>query len=622
MKNILNCFNDPNDIKSMSIDELEILSKEIRTFLIDKVSKTGGHLASNLGVVELTLSLYKIFDFDKDKLIWDVGHQSYVHKILTGRKKDFDTLKCFGGLSGFPKKTESKYDMFEAGHSSTSLSAGLGFAIARDLKGKDYDVVSVIGDGALTGGMALEALNHIGYKKTKMIIILNDNQMSIAKNVGGMSTYLSKMRADPKYNKLKNDVNLTLKKIPNVGKGVAESIHKIKNSVKQLMVQGMFFEDIGIKYFGPIDGHNIKEMTEVLSMVKSIDGPVIIHTITQKGRGYKYAEKNPNKFHGIGPFNCSSGETLSASANSYSKAFGEEMLELAKEHKNLVAITAAMPDGTGLKKFSDIYKDRFFDVGIAEQHAVTLAAGMASQGLKPVFAVYSTFLQRAYDQIIHDVCMQKLPVVLAIDRAGLVGKDGETHQGVFDLSFLTHMPNMTVIAPKCIQELKTMMNWAVKQDYPIAVRYPRGGDNVNVSLSPLKEFKKGKWEILYGGGNISILATGKMVQTAVMVKERLTHMGLDAEVINAWCIKPIDKELIKNLTEENKTIVTIEDNVIRGGFGSSVLEYVNTLTDNQKVINLGFNDEFVPHGNVDVLYKLYELDVDGIVKKIVKAIEK
>ncbi|KYH35700.1 1-deoxy-D-xylulose-5-phosphate synthase [Clostridium tepidiprofundi DSM 19306] len=617
MKNIIDNFNGPHDVNSMNVNELELFAAEIRQFLIDKVSKTGGHLASNLGVVELTLSLLKVFNMEKDKLIWDVGHQAYVYKILTGRKEQFDTLRCFGGLSGFLKREESKYDQFEAGHSSTSLSAGLGFALARDLKKENYEVISIIGDGALTGGMALEALNDIGYRKTKIVIVLNDNNMSIAENVGGISTYLSKLRVGPKYNKIKNDVNSTLMKIPTVGKGVADSIHRIKNGLKQIVVEKMFFEDIGIKYIGPIDGHNIREMTDVLSMVKNIDGPVLIHTITKKGKGYEFAEKNPNKFHGIGPFDCSSGKVTVSSKNSYSKAFGEEMVRLGEKHKNLVAITAAMPDGTGLNKFSKIYKNRFFDVGIAEQHAVTLAAGMASQGLKPVFAVYSTFLQRAYDQVLHDVCMQNLPVIFAIDRAGIVGEDGETHQGVFDLSYLSHMPNMTILAPKCIDELKTMLNWAVVQDYPIAIRYPRGGDNLNVSLSPLKNFKLGKWEVLYGEGNITLIATGKMVQVAVLVKEKLETMNIQASVINAWSIKPIDKSMIKEIVSKGKTIVTLEDNVIRGGFGSQVLEYVNTINDSCKVINLGFNDEFIPHGKVDLLFKVYELDVQGIVRKII-----
>lgn len=620
MKDFLENYSDFNDIKKMTLEELNIFSQEIREFLIQKVSKTGGHLASNLGVVELTLSIYNVFDINKDKLVWDVGHQSYVHKILTGRKDEFDTLRSFGGLSGFPKRQECKYDAFEAGHSSTSISAGIGIARARDLQNKNYEVITVIGDGALTGGMALEALNDLGYTKTKMTVILNDNQMSIAKNVGGMSAYLSKIRVDPTYNKIKKDINSTLMKIPNLGKGMANSIHKFKEGIKQLLVPGMFFEDIGIKYFGPIDGHNIKELSKAMEMAKKYDGPVLIHVITQKGKGYEYAENNPKKFHSMGPFNYSSGELCGSSKCTYSKVFGKHMVELGKEYKNLVAITAAMPDGTGLKEFSNKYKDRFFDVGIAEQHAVTLAAGMASQGLKPVFAVYSTFLQRAYDQVIHDVCMQNLPVIFAIDRAGIVGNDGETHQGVFDISFLSHMPNMTIISPKCTDELKYMLSWAVTQNYPVAIRYPRGGDNNNVKLSPMKNFEKGKWELVYGGGKLALIACGKMVQTAVLVKERLSAMNIDASVINACFVKPIDKEMIDDLVSKDYTIVTIEDNVIHGGLGTLVLEYLNTLGYKNKVLNFGFKDEFIPHGDTDILYEVYGLHVDGIVNKIIESI--
>jgi len=620
MSKILDDFNDINAVKKMSIQELNVFAQEIRDFLIEKVSKTGGHLASNLGVVELTLSLYNVFDFDKDKLIWDVGHQSYVHKILTGRKDRFDTLKSFGGLSGFPKREESKYDVFDAGHSSTSISAALGMARARDLKGEDYDVVSVIGDGALTGGMAFEALNDVGFRKTKMIIVLNDNQMSISKNVGGLSKYLSEFRIDPTYNKIKKEINSTLKKIPSVGNGMINSINKLKDGIKQVIVPGMLFEHMGIKYLGPIDGHDIKEVSKVLKLARNIDGPVIIHVITKKGKGYKFAEKEPHKFHGVGPFNCVSGELCSSSKESYSDAFGEQIVHLAKENKNIVAITAAMPEGTGLEMFSKQFRDRFFDVGIAEQHAVTMAAGMARQGLKPIFAVYSTFLQRAYDQILHDVCLQKLPVIFAIDRAGIVGQDGETHQGVFDLSYLSHIPNMTIMAPKCISELKSMLTFAVKQDYPIAIRYPRGGDNSNIKMSPIENFKRGKWEIISNGGKIALIATGKMVENAILVREKLNNMGIDATVINACFVKPIDKALISELVDKKYSIVTIEDNLIHGGLGSLVLEYVNTLTGKVRIINLGFKDEFIPHGTVDILYKLYKLDADGIFESILKLV--
>ncbi|WP_411679228.1 1-deoxy-D-xylulose-5-phosphate synthase [Clostridium thailandense] len=620
MSNLLENYKDINDIKTMSLEQQRRLALEIRRFLIDKVSKTGGHLSSNLGVVELTLSIFKVFNLNKDKLVWDVGHQAYVHKILTGRKDKFDTLRQFGGISGFPKRSESIYDFFETGHSSTSISAALGMARARDLRNENYDVVAVIGDGALTGGMALEALNDVGYRKTKLIIILNDNQMSIGKNVGGVSRYLSKLRMDPKYNKLKKEVENALKKIPNIGNGMARYLDKLKKGIKQMIVPGMFFEDMGIKYLGPIDGHDIKNLTEVLSKAKDIKGPVIIHVITKKGKGYQFAENNPGKFHGIGPFHCDSGELCFTSCDSYSKAFGEEMVELASKNKNIVAVTAAMRDGTGLKMFSERFPDRFFDVGIAEQHAVTLSAGMAKEGLKPVFAVYSTFLQRAYDQILHDVCIQKLPIIIAIDRAGIVGDDGETHQGVFDLSYLTHMPNMTVMSPKNIPELRYMLKWAINQNCPIALRYPRGGDNCSILMEPLKDFKFGIWERIYDKGDIALIAQGKMVQHAMAVREKLLASGVEIRVINACFIKPIDKELIKDLVDKDVKIVTIEDNMVHGGLGTSVLEYVNILNKKIKVLNLGFKDEFIPHGKTDILYKLYELDVDGIIKNILKIV--
>lgn len=623
MTEILDKYKDFTDIKNMSYKQLDTFANEIREFLIEKVSKTGGHLASNLGVVELTLSIFKVFDLKSDKLIWDVGHQAYVHKILTGRKDKFDTLRKFGGISGFPKREESIYDFFDTGHSSTSISAALGMAIARDIKGEKHEVVAVIGDGALTGGMAFEALNDAGYRKTKIIIILNDNQMSIARNVGGMSKYLSKLRVDPKYNKFKEGFDFTVRKIPGVGKEMANSIEKIKGGIKQLIVPGMLFEDMGIKYLGPIDGHNIKELTEVFSMARKIKESVIIHVVTKKGKGYEHAEKNSNKFHSIGPFDCDSGEIFSNSQVTYSSAFGDEMIEIARENKNLVAITAAMRDGTGLSKFAQIYPDRFFDVGIAEQHAVTLAAGMASQGLKPVFAVYSTFLQRAYDQVLHDVCIQKLPVVFAVDRAGIVGEDGETHQGIFDLSYLSHIPNMTIMSPKCVEELKVMLAWAMKQNFPLALRYPRGGNNANIKLSPIKNITVGKWEVMYEEDDninedkkVALISTGKMVEHALFAKEKLNNAGVSCMLINACFIKPVDKDLIKKLVNDNYYIVTVEDNIIHGGLGSSVLEYISTITTAAKVLNLGFKDEFITHGNVDLLYKINNLDADGITESI------
>ncbi|AJD32250.1 1-deoxy-D-xylulose-5-phosphate synthase [Clostridium sporogenes] len=620
MKNILDKYQDFDSIKSMSINELNQFSYEIRKFLIDNVSKTGGHLASNLGVVELTLSIFNVFDLNKDKVIWDVGHQAYVHKILTGRKDKFNTLRQYGGLSGFPKRCESPYDVFETGHSSTSISAALGMARARDIKGENNKVIAVIGDGALTGGMAFEALNDLGFNKTDLIIILNDNQMSIAENVGGMSSYLSKVRLDPTYNKLKKEVNNTLNKIPNVGKGMARSLERVKNGIKQMIVPGMFFENLGIKYLGPIDGHDIKELSKVMKMAKDIKGPVLIHAITKKGKGYAYAEKKPDKFHGIGPFDCTSGEVNSKACLTYSGVFGEELTKIGKEDKRVVAITAAMKDGTGLRKFGETFPKRFFDVGIAEQHAVTLAAGIATEGLKPVFAVYSTFLQRAYDQVLHDICIQNLPVVFGIDRAGIVGSDGETHQGIFDLSYLSSLPNMTIIAPKCLEEMGIMLKWALNQNSPVAIRYPRGGDIKSLEMTPIKNMEKSKWEIICEEGNIAIIATGKMVQHAIIARERLKLCGIKSTIVNANFIKPIDKELIKNFVKKGYKIVTVEDNVIKGGFGSLVLQYISELKANNTVLNLGFKDKFIPHGSTDILYKIEGLDPEGIVKNIIKII--
>lgn len=623
MSKYLDRYKSFDEIKNMSIDELDEFAEEIREFLIEQVSKTGGHLASNLGVVELTISLYNVFNFNKDKIIWDVGHQSYVHKILTGRKDMFDSLRMHNGLSGFPKREESPYDMFNTGHSSTSISAAAGMARARDIKNQKFDVVAVIGDGALTGGMALEALNDIGYRKTKMIIILNDNQMSISQNVGGLSTYLSDLRMGDTYNKVKSDINSTLEKIPKVGKGMINSINKVKSSVKQLMVPGMLFEDMGIKYYGPIDGHNIKEMSKILKKAQQVNGPVLIHVVTKKGKGYEYAEQFPNKFHGVGPFNSESGKSSSTSSKSYSKVFGETMVKLAEKNKKVVAITAAMPEGTGLDQFSKLYPKRFFDVGIAEQHATTMAAGMAAEGLKPVFAVYSTFLQRAYDQIIHDIVLQNLPVILAIDRAGIVGADGETHQGIFDLSYLSSIPNMTIMSPKCTEELRYMLQFAVTQNYPIAIRYPRGGDEEYGELSPMTFFRKGRWEILNErSGKVALVATGKMVQSAIKVKSLLKENGVEATLINACFVKPIDKFLLKDLIKSGYKIVTIEDNLLLGGLGSCINEYlIEEGLVNNNILNLGFNDRFITHGEVDILYKENGLDPESICERILHFID-
>lgn len=610
MSKLLDDINLPKDVHTLTNKELYKLSNEIRDFLIDKVSKTGGHLSSNLGVVELTLSLYKSFNFEEDKIVWDVGHQSYVHKILTGRKDKFDTLRKYNGLCGFPKRSESKYDAFGVGHSSTSISAALGMARARDIRNENYNVIAVIGDGALTGGMALEALNDVGFNKTNMIVVLNDNQMSISKNVGGVSNHLNKLRLGPGYNKLKEDINSTLSH-SNAGKTVVQYLHRVKDSLKHLLVPSMLFENMGVKYIGPIDGHNIELMNEVFSMAKQINGPVIIHTVTQKGKGYEFAEKNPNKFHGVSPFDLESGESYIPPKKTYSKVFGDTMIELAKKDDNIVAITAAMPDGTGLKEFSQKYNKRFFDVGIAEEHATTLAAGMASVGLKPIFAVYSTFLQRAFDQIIHDICIQKLPVIFAIDRAGIVGDDGETHQGVFDLSYLSAVPNMTVLAPKHLEELPLMLKWAVNQNSPIAIRYPRGADCFE-DITPLREIKYGKWEKIIDGEKIAIIAVGKMIQHAMIARKSLLNKGINPTIIGATFVKPIDTELLKELISYGYNIITIEDNVINGGFGSYVLMELSKLNFKGKFKALGFRDEFIPHGDVNLLYKDAGLDAESI----------
>jgi len=619
MVKLLDDIKEPKDIENMSMDDLKELAKEIRRFLIQSVSKTGGHLASNLGIVELTLSLCRNFDFTKDKIVWDVGHQSYVYKILTGRKDRFHTLRKFDGISGFPKAWESSYDCFDTGHSSTSISAALGMARARDIKGEKNKVIAVIGDGALTGGMALEALNDAGYRKTDIIVIINDNGMSISKNVGGVAHYLNMLRSEPGYNRLKNDINYTLRN-SKLGNTIADSLGKIKDSIKQLIVPSMLFEDMGWKYLGPIDGHDLKELSLMISKAKELDTPVVIHTITQKGKGYELAEENPNKFHGIGPFNLGNGEVKASRAVTYSKAFGEAMLKLSEERNDLVAITAAMPDGTGLKDYSKVYPDRFFDVGIAEEHAVTLAAGMAKEGLKPVFAVYSTFLQRAYDQVLHDVCIQDLPVIFAVDRAGLVGEDGETHQGIFDVSFLSHIPNMKILAPKCTGEILPMMRYALNQKGPVAIRYPKGSDS-RQNLKPLISFSTGMWEVLEEGEGFAVIASGKMVEFSIEAKDLLKKDGYNPLIINAAFIKPIDFELIDQLIEKNIMIFTIEDNILRGGLGEAVQSYICSRKGSNEVVMLGYDDEFVPHGDLSSLYRTYKMDPEGIREKIINKMQ-
>ena len=614
---ILEKINKPNDIKQLSPIEYNQLADEIRRFLIEKISKTGGHLASNLGVIELTMALHLAFNLPQDKLIWDVGHQSYTHKILTGRKNQFDQLRKFGGMSGFPKRNESHFDAFDTGHSSTSISAGLGLVKARDLKNEHYSVISVIGDGALTGGMAYEALNNASSLKTNFIIVLNDNTMSIAKNVGGVPHMLSNIRSSDSYYDLKENVTNTLYKLPG-GDHIVERIKKTKSNLKQIILPGQMFECMGISYLGPVNGHDIEKLIKVFHVAKRINGAVIIHVVTHKGHGYKPAERNPAKFHGIGPFDIVTGKELKSSDKpTYSDVFSEKICQLAKKDKSIVAVTAAMPDGTGLNKFSKWFPDRFFDVGIAEEHAVTFSAGMAAGGLKPVFAVYSSFLQRAYDQILHDVCIQNLPVVFAIDRAGLVGSDGETHQGIFDYTYLSGIPNMHICAPKNKWELSDMMKFAVALEAPIAVRYPRGTAYAGLAeyRAPI-ELGKAEWIVREGG--IALFAVGSMVKTAEEVQALLHEKGYRASIINARFIKPIDEEAVLSACENHDMIVTMEENVLSGGFGEKVLTCLNDHDRQIKCVMAGIPDAYVEHGNVDLLKKEIGLDAVSITEKILE----
>lgn len=613
---ILDRIQKENDIKNLTEEEILLLGDEIRQFLIESISITGGHLASNLGVVELTMALHLCFDLPKDKIIWDVGHQSYTHKILTGRKEGFSSLRQYGGLSGFPKANESESDCFNTGHSSTSISAGLGLAAAREITGEDYHVVSVIGDGSLTGGMAYEALNNASQIKKNFIIVLNDNNMSISENVGGMSTYLANFRTADAYRDLKANVMKSLQKMPVCGDKLIESIRNTKSSIKQLLIPGMLFEEMGIITLGPVDGSNIKELIKIFNEAKRVDGPVLVHVMTKKGAGYEPAEKNPSRFHGAEPFDIATGLPLKKKEKStYTDVISSVMCQLAQREPKLVGITAAMADGTGLSKFAKEYPQRFYDVGIAEQHGTTFAAGLAKAGLKPVFAVYSSFLQRAYDQVLHDVCIQNLPVVFAIDRAGLVGSDGETHQGIFDISFLSSIPNMTVMAPKNKWELADMMQYAVAFPTPIAVRYPRG-----TAYDGLKEFRTpihlGKSEVIAEGSQIALFALGSMVQTAEKVAELLKEQGIDATVINARFAVPFDKEKVAELAQNHKLLVTMEENVTSGGFGEHVASFVNENDLDIKVQVIAIPDAYVEHGNVDRLKEDIQIDANSIYERV------
>ncbi len=618
MYKILDSINSPADLKKLSYQELEVLSKELRDYVIKVVSENGGHLASNLGVVELTLALHRVFDTPGDKIVWDVGHQSYIHKIITGRRESFKTLRKINGISGFPKREESVYDSFETGHSSTSISAALGMAKARDLAGENYSVAAVIGDGALTGGMAFEALNHAGDFPTNLIVILDDNEMSISHNIGGLSNYLSKIRTEPAYFKMKGKIEAILNRIPVIGGSMFRGAERLRDWMKYLLVPGVIFEELGFKYFGPINGHDIRKLEDVIKRAKSYNGyPVLIHVVTTKGKGYSIAENKPDIYHGISPFFIENGELKSKnSRKTYSEIFGDTMLKLADKDNKIVAVSAAMAEGTGLSAFASEYKDRFFDVGIAEQHAVTFCAGLASEGFRPVFAVYSTFLQRAYDQIIHDVCMQKLNVVFAIDRAGIVGSDGETHQGVFDITYLRHIPNIRIMSPKDGNELSEMLKMALSLEGPTAIRYPRGkAKKFEFAHVPLE---LGKSEVLTEGEDGVIISEGNMVSIALEVCEKLKKAGRNFTLVNARFIKPLDEELLVGLSKKHKLIYTLEDNVVSGGFGSSILELLSRLRADVDVRIIGFDDSFIPHGEKEELYSLKKIDSESVFNTIMK----
>lgn len=600
---MLEKIQKPNDIKKIPADQLPALAEEIREFIIESLSKTGGHLASNLGVVELTIAMHRVFDLPKDKLIWDVGHQSYTHKILTGRKDGFETLRREGGISGFPKRSESDCDVFDTGHSSTSISAGVGYVRARELKKENYSVVSIIGDGALTGGMAYEALNNAASLKSNFIIVLNDNEMSITENVGGMSSYLSGLRTASAYTDFKMDVTKALNRIPGIGPGMVDAMRKTKSSIKQIIIPGMLFEDMGLTYLGPVDGHNIPQLIKIFQEAKRFEGPILVHVLTQKGRGYEPAMRHPARFHGAGPFDVKTGLPVGKSNPTYTDVFSTVMRKMGDRRKDVAAVTAAMMTGVGLKRFSNMFPDRCFDVGIAEEHAVTFAAALSLGGITPVVAIYSSFLQRAYDQIMHDVCMQNLHVVFAIDRAGLVGYDGETHHGIFDLSYLGSMPNMTILAPKNLWELSDMIKFAVDYDGPIAVRYPRGE-----TYTGLKEFRApiclGKSEVIHEGSRVALLAVGSMVKMAEEVQKQLKErMDMDAALVNARFVKPIDEELLRSFADTYELVVTLEENVKDGGFGERVLAFAEEEDLPFGVEIIALPDRFIPHGSVSYQMK-------------------
>lgn len=615
MESLLRQINEPNDIKKLNKKEYRKLAKEIRHFLVRSVSKTGGHLASNLGAVELTMALHLAMDFPEDKLIFDVGHQAYTHKLLTGRRKEFSTLRAYEGLSGFPKRKESDCDAFDTGHSSTSISAAAGFAAARDLAGEEYRVAAVIGDGALSGGMAYEALNHIGGSRTNMLIVLNDNQMSISENIGGMAAYLGKVRTNIRYVEFKDDLEQTLSKTK-FGTKLVHGLKRSKDSIKHFIVPGMFFEDMGITYVGPIDGHNIDLMVRAFKTAFAANKPVLVHVVTEKGKGYEFAKANPSAFHGVEPFDVKTGKGLSVSKRkSYTSVFSEAICELAKEDEKIAAITAAMPQGTGLDRFETLYPERFFDVGIAEEHAVTFAAGLAAGGMKPVVAVYSTFLQRAYDQIVHDVCVGELPVVFAIDRAGIVGNDGETHQGILDLSYLSHVPGMTVMAPSDATELRDMLRFAVSLRKPVALRYPRGSvyERKTESRTPIAY---GKAEWIYRENEIVLLAVGSMVETAIKVRELLREGAYRVSVVNMRFVSPVDTDVLEDAAEGHRVIVTLEENVASGGLGEKVAAYYAERGRKVQLKTIALPNHYIEHGDAAVLRDKYGLTAEKIAEEV------
>ena len=617
MLDTLKTIYSPEDVKKLDTKKLDELAKDVRSFLIQSLSQTGGHLAPNLGVVELTIALHYVFDSPSDKFIWDVGHQAYVHKLLTGRRKGFKNLRQLDGMSGFPKRVESPHDVFETGHSSTSISAALGMAKARDLKGEDYKVVAIIGDGALTGGMAFEALNNAGRGNTNLIVILNDNEMSISKNVGGIGKYLNKLRSSQDYLKAKEDVEDVLHKVPIVGEHMVSTIKRTKGSVKSFVMQNTLFEQLGFTYIGPVDGQRLPELIELLENVKSMKGPILIHVKTKKGKGYLAAERKPSHYHSVSPFCIATGEGAGKKGNgTFSDAFGEAMVKLAGEEEKLVGITAAMPDGTGLIPFAKAYPKRFFDVGIAEQHAVTFAAGLSTEGNRPVVAIYSSFLQRAYDQILHDVCLQKLSVIFAIDRAGLVGEDGPTHHGLYDIAFLSSMPGMTLLAPKSPSEIEQAIRYALKVEGPIAIRYPRGTTCIDEVY--LNDYTSISFKTLKEGNNMAILAVGRMVETALQVRELLKAQGIELAVIEAPCICPVAREEVIALAKRYDYLFTLEDGIIQGGFGEKVFAILAQSGKQIKGNSFGFESGFVPHGKVNELFAREKMDAPGIAERILR----